>query len=95
MLYGTLVSNHSFRALFLSVQYVGGRQITYRMLLLLNLKLRAILERPLDDIRLGGLSLDTLALLELRPPLREVRQLKQVPHVAGVGLDDGRFADRG
>lgn len=65
------------------------------MLFLLDLQLGAILESPLDDVRLLGGSLHPLALLQLRPPLGELGQLDQVPDIAEVGLDDGGLLDGG
>lgn len=65
------------------------------MLLLLHLKNRLVLERPLDDVRLVRGSLDPLALLELRPELAEVLQLDEMPNVREGRLNDGRLADEG
>jgi hypothetical protein len=65
------------------------------MSFLLDLKHLAVFERPLDDIRLVRRALDVLAFLDLGPELAEVLQLDQVPHVAELGLDDGRLADGG
>jgi hypothetical protein len=65
------------------------------VLLLLHLKNLAILERPLDDIRLLRGALDVLALLQLGPELAEVLELDQVPNVAEGRVDDGRLADEG
>lgn len=67
----------------------------YRVLLLLDLKHGAVLERPLDNIRLIRSSLDKLALLKLGPELAEVLEFDQVPDIAERRLDDGRLADRG
>lgn len=65
------------------------------MLLLLDLKLSAVLEGPLDDVGLIRGALDELALLKLRPELAEVLELDQVPDIAEGRLDDGRLANRG
>ena len=66
----------------------------YRMLLLLDIENGAVLKGPLDDVGLGRGALDPLALLELAPELGEVVELEEVPDFAGVGFDDGGFADR-
>ena len=66
---------------------------TYRVLLLLHLQDRAILESPLDNIRLLGSSLDPLAGLQLAPELGELRELDQVPDVAQRRVDDSGLGD--
>lgn len=68
---------------------------THRVLLLLHIQHRPILERPLHNIRLLGRALDPLALLELAPELAEVLQLDEVPDGGEGRGDDGRLADRG
>jgi hypothetical protein len=67
---------------------------TYRVLLLLDLYLRAVLEGPLDHVGLIGRSLDPVALLEGGPELAEVLELDQVPDIAEGRLDDSGLADR-
>lgn len=65
------------------------------MLLLLDLKNGAVLERPLDDIRLRRGALDVLALVQLGPELVEVLELDHVPNMGKRSGDDGRFGDGG
>lgn len=65
------------------------------MSLLLHLENSAVLERPLDDIRLGRAALDPLALVEGRVELAEVLELDEVPDVAEGGVDDGGLGDGG
>lgn len=71
------------------------RSMTYRVLLLLHIQHSAILERPLDNIRLRARSLDPLALIELAPEAAELLELDQVPNGAERCLDDGGLSDRG
>ena len=76
----------------------GSKKIaiaTYRVLLLLDLNDRAVLESPLDNIGLLVGVLDVLRRLEGRPELGEVLDLDQVPDVGQRGADDGRLADGG
>lgn len=83
--------------LFNHGQLVSSPEVagTYGVLLLLDLEGLAVLEGPLDDVGLGGGTLDEVALLELRPELAEVLELDQVPDVAERSIDDGRLADGG
>ena len=69
--------------------------ITYGVLLLLDLKLGAVLEGPLDNVGLLAGTLDVLRGAEGRPELGEVLDLDQVPDVGERGADDGRLADGG
>lgn len=65
------------------------------MLLLLHFENGAILEGPLDDIRLFAGALDELALGDGRPELGEVLELDVVPDVGERCLDDGRLNNGG
>lgn len=67
---------------------------TYRVLLLLDVELMAILEDPLHNVSLGRGTFDLLALIKLGPELVEVLELDEMPHITRVGLDDGGLADR-
>ena len=68
---------------------------TYRVLLLLDLNDRAVLESPLDNVGLLAGALDVLRRAEGRPELGEVLDLDEVPDVGERGADDGRLADGG
>jgi hypothetical protein len=68
---------------------------TYRVLLLLDLNDRAVLESPLDNVGLLAGTLDVLRRAEGRPELGEVLDLDEVPDVGERGADDGRLADGG
>jgi hypothetical protein len=68
---------------------------TYRVLLLLDLNDRAVLESPLDNVGLLVGVLDVLRRAEGRPELGEVLDLDEVPDVGERGADDGRLADGG
>lgn len=70
-------------------------KVSYAVLLLLHFENGAILEGPLDDIRLFARALDELALGDGGPELGEVLELDVVPNVGERGLDDGRFDDGG
>lgn len=74
---------------------IGDEVVEAGMLLLLHIQHGTILKGPLNDIGVGRAALDELALLELRPELREVLELDEVPDVARVGFDDGGDVDGG
>jgi hypothetical protein len=69
--------------------------LTYGVLLLLDLNLRAVLESPLDNVGLLRGTFDVLRTAESRPELGEVLDLDQVPDGGERGTDDGRLADGG
>ena len=71
------------------------RDRAHRVFLLLDLQHRPILERPLDDIRLGGYALHMLALLQLAPEFVEVLELYEMPDLAERGGNDCGLADGG
>ena len=50
----------------------GRGVLSYAVLLLLDLKLSAVLERPLDDVGVVASALHPLAGLQSRPPVGEV-----------------------
>ena len=56
-----------------------------RVLLLLDLDDGAVLEVPLDNVRLLRGALGVLGLVESRPELVEVLELDEVPHVRERG----------
>lgn len=66
---------------------------TNRMLLLLDLQYRAILESPLDDIGISAGALDSLAFSQSGPEVSEVLELDHVPDIAEGGFDYSRFGD--
>ena len=74
---------------------VGDVVVDAGVLLLLDLEDGAVLEGPLDDVGVGGGSLDPFAGLEGRVELGEVLELDEVPDVGEGGLDDGGLVDRG
>ena len=61
----------------------------YRMLFLLHLLLRAILESPFDNIGLGRCALDIIALVNLGPKVLEVLELDQMPDLSERGGNYG------
>lgn len=63
--------------------------MTYRVLLLLHLEDSAILEGPLDHVRIGRRSLDPFAVVQGRVKLVKVLKLDEVPDVAEGRLNDG------
>lgn len=70
-------------------------RVPYRVLLLLNVQLSPVLERPLHNIRLGACTFDSRALLKFGPKLGEVLELDEVPNGAEGGFNDGGLADGG
>jgi len=62
-----------------------------RVLLLLDVQHGAVLEGPLHDVSLVRRALGVVALGQLAPEVREVRQLDQVPDGGERGVDDGGF----
>lgn len=75
------------------ISHHPGESAAHGVLLLLDLKNGAVLERPLDDVGLIRCALGPLALVEVRPELAEVLELDEVPDVAEWCLDDSRLAD--
>jgi hypothetical protein len=68
---------------------------THGMFLLLDLQYRAILEAPLDNIRLLRHTLHPFALLQLAPEGGEILQLDEMPDGAHGGFDNRRFGHGG
>lgn len=73
----------------------GETMGTYGMLLLLHLENSAILEGPLDDVRVGRRSLDPFTVIQSGVKLVKVLQLNQVPDIAERRLNDSRLANKG
>ena len=63
------------------------------MLVLLELKNIAILERPPHDVGLLAGALDVLGLGDSRPELVELLELDEVPDKRDGGLDNGTLDD--
>lgn len=69
------------------------KRLPYRMLFLLHLLLRAILEGPLDNVGLVRDTLEVMALFKLCPEVVEVLEFDEVPDLGKRGGDDGRLGD--
>jgi len=74
---------------------VGNVVVDGGMSFKLNLQLSTILEHPLYDLRLRARLLDTLALGQSAPEVREGFELDEVPDGSERGRDDGGFEDGG
>lgn len=72
---------------------VGDEVVNTRMLFLLHLLLRAILEGPLDNVGLVRDTLEVTALFKLCPEVVEVLEFDEVPDLGKRGGDDGRLGD--
>lgn len=65
------------------------------MLFLLHFLLSAILEGPLDNIRLMRDTLDMMALFKFCPEVVEVLELDKMPDLGKGSGDDGGLCDGG
>jgi len=70
---------------------VGDGVVYGRVLFLLDLENRAILEGPLHDVRVGRRALDDLGLGQPGPELGEVVELDEVPDIGEGRADDEGF----
>ncbi|TLS21690.1 uncharacterized protein PpBr36_09622 [Pyricularia pennisetigena] len=73
----------------------SGEAVMTEVLLLLHVEYCAVLEGPLDEVRVWRGALDPLGLVELAPKLAKVLELDQVPDLGERRVNDGRFEDAG
>lgn len=65
------------------------------MFFLFDFEHGTVLECPADNVRLGRGPLHPLTAGQLGPKIGKLVELDEVPDLAKLGLDDGRFGDRG